>query len=647
MADQIPLKVIRTLSDTTALGEFEIGEEVGIIHGGTGADTAADARTNLAVPPTSLTLTAGAALSGGGDLTTNRTFDVTVQNSIEIVSDNLQLVNDTLTPGNNQVYGTTGGGVKGWKADPAGGSGDPDQNLWETMSSDAGLVAANTITDTFTIAGGTGISTAIVGDTLTITNDLPDINQNLFLNVLSDSGTAVADTITDTLSILGGTGISTAVVADALTITNDSPNIVQNLWETISSDSGSSAANLATDTFTIAGGTGISTAVLGDTLTITNDSPNATHTGQVTGATALALDITAITAQPASGAVIGTDTLLINDGGTLSEVTVDQLDTYFGSGASFQLEWRFSISTTAADPGNGRFRYDNATLASVTNIYFDDQADSGFDVGTVFSTLGTGDKIYLQQNNDATKAALFTLSGAPTDNTGWWTIPVTVDSSGTLHDNNGKCSAVFLQSGAGGGGSALEVQDEGISLSTAVTKINFAGAGVTATEPVANEILVTIPVVNSIPGHFASATSVNITATTAIIAMETELLDPDAVYSFSPEGYVIIPEDGYYYVEHYTTVESDGTGGDTRGYVKSFMRKDTQGDGVFVTIEGSRQFVYTREPVDVGGSHVGFIVDFQATDELQLKINQKTGVAVDISTDAVRCGISIFKLRDL
>jgi hypothetical protein len=44
------------------------------------------------------------------------------------------------------------------------------------------------------------------------------------------------------------------------------------------------------------------------------------------------------------------------------------------------------------------------------------------------------------------------------------------------------------------GGSALELQDETVSLSTAVTKIDFAGAGVTATQPgTAGEILVTIP----------------------------------------------------------------------------------------------------------------------------------------------------------
>jgi len=169
MADQIPLKVIRTLGDTTALGEFEIGEEVGLAHGGTGADNAADARTNLDVPPNARDIISGDGLAGGGDLSADRTLSVNVQNSIEIDTDILQLVNDEASPGNNQVYGTDGAGAKGWKADPAGGGGDPDQNLWETITSDSGSAVANTITDTLTIAGGAGISTAIVGDTITIT----------------------------------------------------------------------------------------------------------------------------------------------------------------------------------------------------------------------------------------------------------------------------------------------------------------------------------------------------------------------------------------------------------------------------------------------------------------------------------------------
>jgi hypothetical protein len=64
---------------------------------------------------------------------------------------------------------------------------------------------------------------------------------------------------------------------------------------------------------------------------------NATHTGQVTGATALILnpDATSITAQPASGAIIAADTILINDGGVLSEATFTQMITFFDANLSF------------------------------------------------------------------------------------------------------------------------------------------------------------------------------------------------------------------------------------------------------------------------------------------------------------------------
>ena len=56
----------------------------------------------------------------------------------------------------------------------------------------------------------------------------------------------------------------------------------------------------------------------------------------------------------------------------------------------------------------------------------------------------------------------------------------------------GVTSLVFTQvAGSGGGGSALTVQDEGTSLSAAVTSINFTGAGVTATGTTA--VTVNIP----------------------------------------------------------------------------------------------------------------------------------------------------------
>ena len=66
------------------------------------------------VAHSSVILTAGNGLSGGGDITTSRTFDINVQNSIEIVSDTLQLVNDAPAPGNLYFYSTDETGIKGW-----------------------------------------------------------------------------------------------------------------------------------------------------------------------------------------------------------------------------------------------------------------------------------------------------------------------------------------------------------------------------------------------------------------------------------------------------------------------------------------------------------------------------------------------------
>ena len=76
-------------------------------------------------------------------------------------------------------------------------------------------------------------------------------------------------------------------------------------------------------------------------------------------------------------------------------------------------------------------------------------------------------------------------------------------SSGSFKQWNGAAWVAL-----GGGGASLTVQDEGSNLSIAVTKIDFAGTGVTATMPVAGEILVTIPTPAS------DATKLNLTGGT-------------------------------------------------------------------------------------------------------------------------------------
>ena len=98
------------------------------------------------------------------------------------------------------------------------------QNLFATVSSDSGSTTANATTDTLTIAGGTGISTAVSGDTLTI--NASTTNQNLFQTVaVAGQSNVVADTATDTLTLAGATGITITTDAASDTITFTGPTL--------------------------------------------------------------------------------------------------------------------------------------------------------------------------------------------------------------------------------------------------------------------------------------------------------------------------------------------------------------------------------------------------------------------------------------
>lgn len=117
-------------------------------------------------------------------------------------------------------------------------------------------------------------------------------------------------------------------------------------------------------------------------------------------------------------------------------------------GVTLQSSWRFSTTTAAADPGTRTMRYDNATPANVLNLYINDTNNEGFDASTILGLLSQGNRIYVQQQDDAANATLFELTGPAVDNTGWWTVPVSVVTTLALPVNNKAC-AVIMNLGAG------------------------------------------------------------------------------------------------------------------------------------------------------------------------------------------------------
>lgn len=115
-------------------------------------------------------------------------------------------------------------------------------------------------------------------------------------------------------------------------------------------------------------------------------------------------------------------------------------------GASLIAQYRFDTSIVEADPGNGSFRMDNVTPASVTEIFVSSTTDNNNDFDNILSFISPGDQIYIQQGNDAARYILLDVT-ANVDNTGWYSIAGTIAASGALFAGNGKCHILVLFGG--------------------------------------------------------------------------------------------------------------------------------------------------------------------------------------------------------
>ena len=112
--------------------------------------------------------------------------------------------------------------------------------------------------------------------------------------------------------------------------------------------------------------------------------------------------------------------IMVTDGaGTL---TFDDQSTTAGL---LSAEYRFSDSVVAADPGSGRFRFDTGAYSTVTEIFIDDETNSGVDISNLLTQIAKGDRLYFQNRTDSSKFVVFDVGGDAVDNTGWFAIGVT------------------------------------------------------------------------------------------------------------------------------------------------------------------------------------------------------------------------------
>ncbi len=162
-----------------------------------------------------------------GDLTVNGTT-TTINTQTLDVADNIITVNSdvTGTPTENAGLeverGTSNNVLSRWNEGTDRWEFTNDGSTYYNIPISSEYT--NNVGDITGVTAGDGMSGGGTSGSVTLTNNDKGSSQLIFKNVASDSGTAVADDNNDTLTISGGTGVSTAVTGDTLTITNSAPD---------------------------------------------------------------------------------------------------------------------------------------------------------------------------------------------------------------------------------------------------------------------------------------------------------------------------------------------------------------------------------------------------------------------------------------
>lgn len=106
-----------------------------------------------------------------------------------------------------------------------------------------------------------------------------------------------------------------------------------------------------------------------------------------------------------------------------------------GPSGGLNLNYTFSTTTAAANPGSGIVRVNNAVPASITAVFVSSISVLGNNLDSVYSEFYPGDLLQIWERDNQQDSLIFTINGAPINNGGWWTIPVQYVSGPSLGNN--------------------------------------------------------------------------------------------------------------------------------------------------------------------------------------------------------------------
>lgn len=111
------------------------------------------------------------------------------------------------------------------------------------------------------------------------------------------------------------------------------------------------------------------------------------------------------------------------------------IDDIYGNGLII-LDYDWDTNTASTDPLAGNVKANNATYSLITQIFINGATQKGVNASALIQALQVGDLIVIAKDKDTTKFFDGVVNGGIVDNGGWFTIPITIASSGGTIANN-------------------------------------------------------------------------------------------------------------------------------------------------------------------------------------------------------------------